>query len=58
MEKFYTCSVCGDVKDLAAVYGYHAYYADGVTVIEIRARDKREARLLAGFFGSVLYVFE
>lgn len=58
MEKFYTCSVCGDVRDLAIACGYHAYYAGGVTAIEIRARDEREARRLAGFFGSVLYVFE
>ena len=53
----YTCNVQGNVVTAAENAGYHAYYADGVTAIEIPATSKRDARRIAAQFGKVLYVF-
>lgn len=55
--KSFTCNVQGNVVDQAK-QAYHAYYANGVTAIEIKALNARAARALAQHFGKVLYVFE
>lgn len=56
-KKSYTVNILGELskKD---TYPYNSYYANGVTAIELKAKDKREARQIASQFGKVLYVFE
>lgn len=56
--KSFTCNVQGNVVDQAKQAGYHAYYANGVTAIEVKALNARAARSIAQHFGKVLHVFE
>ena len=60
--KSYTVNTEGDNVATAAYYGYHAYHADGVTAIEIKAKNAREAELIAkriiGTYRKVYYAFE
>ena len=56
--KHYTVNVSGDKVVMAKEKGYHAYYANNVTAIEIMAFNKRRAKKIASQFGTVLYVFE
>lgn len=54
----YTVNTEGDNRDIARSAGYHAYYANGVTAIEITAQNKREAGNKARALGcKVLYIF-
>jgi hypothetical protein len=48
----------GDARENAKEAGYHAYSASGITAIEIKAANKKEAKAIASQFGKVLYVFE
>jgi hypothetical protein len=55
----YTVNVNGDKVQEAKSLGLHAYYADGVTAIEVPAENKWDARSKATIHGFVvLYVFE
>ena len=54
----WTVNVAGDCVAAAERAGYHAYYASGVTAIEVGYCTKREARSRAAQFGKVLYIFE
>lgn len=56
--RWYTCNVEGNVVAMAESAGYHAYYANGVTAIEVRAKSKTEAAKVAGRLAKVLHVFE
>jgi hypothetical protein len=58
MLRSYTCNVQGDCVVEAKDAGYHAYYASGVTAIEVKAKNKRGAWSIASRFGKVLYIFE
>lgn len=53
----WTCNVRGNVVADAKEAGYNAYFANGVTAIEIPASSKAEATQKARQFGTVLYVF-
>lgn len=54
----YTVNVAGNVVRKAKEHGWHAYYANGVTAIEIPAANKKAAKDAAEWFGwKVLYVF-
>jgi len=52
-----TGQVVGEAK-AAGYHAYHAYTANGVTAIEIKARNRIKARSIASQFGKVLYIFE
>lgn len=54
----YTVNVEGNAVAAAQDKGYHAYYADNITAIEIECRSKREARQIGRNFGKVKIVFE
>lgn len=56
----YTVNTEGDNVDWANFHGYHAYYANGVTAIEIPAQDENDAREIVNedLDLYVLYVFE
>ena len=41
--KHYTVNTLGDNRIVAGRAGYHAYYANGVTAIEVQAKNKKEA---------------
>ena len=60
--KSYTVNTEGNNVDVAKRLGFHAYYADGVTAIEVHAKDKREARSIVrsiiGNVPKIYYVFE
>ena len=57
--KSYTVNTEGNNIRLANLAGYHAYYADNVTAIELKAVDKNRAKLLIKNLGlKVLYIFE
>lgn len=56
--KHYTVNVKGNVVSEAKAAGYYAYYADGITAIEIKATNKKIARSIASNFGSVEFIFE
>lgn len=53
----YTVNVRGNVVAMANYCRYHAYYANGITAIEIWANNKLEAVRTAHQFGTVLYAF-
>jgi hypothetical protein len=57
MLQGYTVNVLGNHVTNAKAKGYHAYYANNVTAIEIKAKSKEEAASIARQFGRVLYVF-
>jgi hypothetical protein len=42
-NRIFTVNVRGDCKDLAINRGFHAYYANGITAIEIESNSKKEA---------------
>lgn len=55
----YTVNVEGDKTKEAKLAGFHAYYANGVTAVEIQARNRKQARDIAVLNGwKVLYIFE
>lgn len=56
--KHYTCNVRGDKVRKAKERGYHAYYANGVTAIEITAHSKSTVRRIISKWAEVLYIFE
>ena len=60
--KSYTVNTEGNNVNLAKEYGYHAYYANGITAIEIRAENEIKAEYIAqriiGKHKKVYYVFE
>lgn len=56
--RWYACGVIGDAAASAREHGFVAYYAGGVTTIEIRAISRLEAERIAGCFGDVLYILE
>jgi hypothetical protein len=58
MGSKWTCNVAGNVVQRAKDAGYHAYYASGVTAIEIGPCSKSAAHRIASQFGTVLYIFE
>lgn len=51
----WTCNVKGNCVYSAKAAGFHAYHANGVTAVEVKAAS---ARAIASRFGEVLYVFE
>lgn len=54
-----TVNVKGDQRDRADELGYHAYYADGVTAIEIQSTSVPNAMNMAEIHGfDVLYAYE
>ncbi len=53
----YTVNVSGDKVNTASGFGYHAYYANGVTAVEIPNVTKAEAHRIASQIGKVLYIF-
>ena len=58
-ETVYTVNVRGGMVSVAEIMGWHAYYANGVTAIEIPATSEQDARHKAERVGlEVLYVFE
>ncbi len=52
-----TVNVRGNVVKQAKAAGYHAYYANGVTAVEVKTYDESKARMIAEQFGKVLYMF-
>ena len=60
--KSYTVNTEGDNVDTAKRLGFHAYYADGVTAIEVHANGKQgAARIVRNIIGSkpqIYYIFE
>jgi len=57
--KSFTVNTSGNNVQIAKRCGYHAYYANGVTAIEVKAKNKRDARSIVTKLGvQVLYVFE
>lgn len=59
MKTYYTVNVNGDKVQEAKSLGFHAYYSNGVTAVEINAENARDARQIATIHGfAVLYVFE
>ena len=60
--KSYTVNTEGNNVNTAMVLGYNAYYADGVTAIEVHANNKQGARtLVRSIIGAALkiyYIFE
>lgn len=54
----FTVNTQGNNVEIAKNKGYHAYYANGVTAIEVKAKSKKEAKRKISFFAKVLYVFE
>jgi hypothetical protein len=59
MMKKYTVNTSGDNVGLAERLGYHAYYANGVTAIELQSSNKANARKLIASLGlKVLFIFE
>lgn len=55
----YTVNCRGNIVSKAKSKGYHAYYANGVTAVEIKADSKAEALRIARRYGwFALYVFE
>jgi len=58
-ETVYTVNVKGGMVSTAEIVGWHAYYANGVTAVEIQATSKQDAKRKAERVGlEVLYVFE
>lgn len=55
---YWTVKVTGNVVAEAKAWGYHAYYANGVTTIETGLMIKASARKRCRQFGEVLYIFE
>lgn len=54
-----TINVRGNVVAQAEAAGYHAYYADGVTAVEVGKVTEREAHGIARVMGwIVLHIFE
>ena len=59
MKTYYTVNVNGDKVQEAKSLGLHAYYANGITAIEIAAENAQDAKQIATTHGFVvLYVFE
>jgi hypothetical protein len=57
--KHYTVNTLGDNRITAGRAGYHAYYANDVTAIEVQAKNKKEAGRIVRALGLiVLYIFE
>lgn len=61
--KTYTCNVInGDFREQAENAGYHAYYANGTTAIEVKATGKIHAKELLEVIlpdeAEVVYVYE
>ena len=58
--KSFTVNVQGNKVSEAEYWGYHAYFSTytNITAIEIKAKNKQEAREIINKFARVLYVFE
>ena len=56
--KHYTVDTSGNNVQIAHEKGYHSYYANNVTAIEIQAKNKKQAKTIISKFCNVLYVFE
>jgi hypothetical protein len=56
--KHYTVNTQGNNVAAAKSAGYRAYYANGITAIEITAVSKNVAKHIGEEFGKVLFIFE
>ena len=58
-QRVYTVNVRGSRISVAEIMDWHAYYANGVTAIEIPAANEQDAKAKATRLDlDVLYVFE
>ena len=59
MRHKYTVNCAGNIVNEAKAAGFHAYYANGITAVEITAISKAQAHKIASANGwRALYVFE
>jgi len=57
--KSFTVNTSGNNVQMAKDHGYHAYYANGVTAIEVKASNVANAKRIIKLMRlNVLYVFE